>query len=172
VFSLGFTFLTLIEVLDLFSFGLMIGLNIDSRTYSVAELIFSSNLMSIDVPFLWVLFCLIICGFLIYSLSLYIYAERIEENDRKSSKYLLINGMFLIAATLVKLEFIFFLSKSTISTMSGSLELLTVLYIRSSTPLIGTLMWLYFSVVVGAFLISGLIIGGIALFWFLQVKDK
>jgi hypothetical protein len=47
-----------------------------------------------------------------------------------------------------------------------------VLYSPSITPVIGAIMWVYLTIVISCFLVSGLIFGGVGLKWMLLIQEE
>jgi hypothetical protein len=68
------------------------------------------------------------------------------------------------------MEFIVLLARSEIN--SGALIFQDLVYNPVYIPLIGSIMWTYFTFVVCFFLTSGLIFGGIGLKWILDLQEN
>ena len=88
------------------------------------------------------------------------------------AKFLLLIGLFLIIGGFIKTNFIVLLGNSTINTGITTITLQDALYTPSITPIFGAIMWIYFTVVISCFLISGLIFGGIGLKWMLLIQEE
>lgn len=88
------------------------------------------------------------------------------------AKFLLLIGLFLIIGGFIKTNFIVLLGSSSINTGLTTVTLQDALYTPTITPIFGAIMWIYFTVVVSCFLISGLIFGGIGLKWMLLIQEE
>jgi hypothetical protein len=70
------------------------------------------------------------------------------------------------------MNFIVLLGKTTINSVPTPITFQNALYSPSITPIIGAIMWMYFSFLIYCFLISGMIFGGIGLKWMLLIQEK
>ncbi len=172
IFSVSFLILSIVELLDLIFISSLINLNLDSTQYSIISIIFQSNFMTIHAMLLWIILLCIICSFIILSFSIFRVATRNKIKDYILAKFLLLIGLFLIIGDFIKTNFILLLGNSTIKTGITTITLQDALYTPSITPIFGAIMWIYFTVVVSCFLISGLIFGGIGLKWMLLIQDE
>ena len=172
IFSMSFFILSIVELLDLILFSCLITLNLDSSLYSITTIIFQSGFMSIHAMLLWIILLCVIISFIVLSLSIFRVVKKDNINNYVLAKFLLLIGLFLIIGDFIKTNFVVLLGKNTINTGITTITLQDALYTPSITPLFGTLMWIYFTVVISCFLISGLIFGGIGLKWMLLIQEE
>jgi len=172
IFSVSFFILSIVELLDLILFSSLITLNLDSALYSITTIIFQSGFMSIYAMLLWIILLCVIISFIVLSLSIFRVVKKDNIDNYVLAKFLLLIGLFLIIGDFIKTNFVVLLGKSTINTGITTITLQDALYTPSITPLFGTLMWIYFTVVISCFLISGLIFGGIGLKWMLLIQEE
>ncbi|MFX0074385.1 MAG: hypothetical protein ACFE96_03010 [Candidatus Hermodarchaeota archaeon] len=172
IFSIAFFLLSVVELLNLILFSTIINLNLDSSQYSVANLIFQSGFMTIHAILLWIFLLCVICGFIALSYSIFAVARKNIIENYILAKFLLIIGLFLIIGGFIKTNFIVLLGNSNINTGITNIPLQEALYNPSITPIFGTIMWIYFTVVVSCFLVSGLIFGGMGLKWMLLIQEE
>ena len=172
IFSVSFFILSVVELLDLILFSSLINLTLDSTQYNIFSLIFQSGFMTIHAMLLWIILLCVICGFIVFSLSIFNVAKKNTIESPTLAKFLLLIGLFLIIGGFIKTNFIILLGNSNISIISDTF--LSALYSPSisATYILGGLMWGYFTVVVGSFLISGLIFGGVGLNWMLLIQEE
>ncbi|NVM46206.1 MAG: hypothetical protein HWN79_14915 [Candidatus Lokiarchaeota archaeon] len=168
IFSIIFILLSVVELLDIIFFSSLINLTLDSLQYSIINIIFESGLMTPHAILLWIFLLCVICGFIVFSYSLFNVAKKDKIENRTLAKFLLLIGLFLIIGGFIKTSFIALLGNSTINTIIPD----TLLNAINSQSLLGSIMWYYFILVVSCFLISGLIFGGIGLKWMLLIQEE
>ena len=172
VFSIAFLTLSLVELLDLIILSSLITITLDSTQISIINIIFQSGFMAIHAMLLWIIILCVICGFIVLSYSIFKLANNEAVQNQRLAKLLLIIGLFLIIGGFIKTDFVILLGNNTINTGITEVSLQEALYNPSITPIFGTIMWLYFTVVVSCFLVSGLIFGGIGLKWMLLIQEE
>ncbi|MFX0047875.1 MAG: hypothetical protein ACFE8G_06850 [Candidatus Hermodarchaeota archaeon] len=169
VFSIIFLVLSIVELLDLILFSSLITITLDSSQISIISIIFQSGFMTIHAMLLWIILLCVICSFMVLSFSIFKLANNKAIESERLAKHLLIIGLFLIIGGFIKTTFFVLLGNSTINTGISDKTLQYWLYLPSN--IIGNIMWIYFTVVVSCFLISGLIFGGIGLKWMLLIQE-
>lgn len=162
----------MVELLDLILISTLIKLNLDGSQYSIITIIFQSSFTSPHAVLLWIFLLCIICGFIVLSYSIFKVAKKAEIENLTLAKFLLLIGLFLIIGGFIKINFIVLLGNSSIDTGLTTVTLQDALYTPTITPNFGAIMWLYFTVVVSCFLVSGLIFGGIGLKWMLLIQEE
>ena len=172
IFSIAFFLLSIVELLDLILFSTLINLNLDGSQYNVFYIIFQSGFMTIHATLLWIFLICVICGFIALSYSIFSVAKKGAIENLTLAKFLLLIGLFLIIGGFIKTNFIVLLGNTPLNTgIPGVNTFQKALYESIITPLFGLIMWLYFTIVVSCFLISGLIFGGIGLKWMLLIQE-
>ena len=171
-FSIIFVLLSVVELLDLILFSTIINLNLDGTPYTVANIIFQSGFMAVHATLLWVFLLFVICAFIAISFSIFTIAKKDTIENHTLAKFLLLIGLFLIIGGFIKTNFITLLGNSHINTGITNTTLQNALYNPSITPLFGAIMWVYFTVVVSCFFVSGLIFGGVGLRWMLLIQEE
>ncbi|MBY8988669.1 MAG: hypothetical protein KGD61_09465, partial [Candidatus Lokiarchaeota archaeon] len=169
IFSIMFFLLSIIELLDLIFFSSLINLNLDTSQYSIIYLIFQSGFMAIHAMLLWFFLLCVICSFIVLSLSIFKVAKKNKIENHILAKFLLLIGLFLIIGSFIKTSFIVLLGNSIVNT--GITNETLQYWINTPSNIFGAIMWIYFTVVVGCFLVSGLIFGGIGLKWMLLIQE-
>jgi len=173
IFSIIFFLLSVVELLDFIFFSSLITLNLDGSQYSIISIIFQSGFMTIHAILLWIFLLCVISSFIVLSYSIFKVAKKNTIEDYTLAKFLLLIGLFLIIGGFIKASFIFLLGNSHINTsITPVFSLIDALYTPSIAPVIGVIMWFYFTLVVGCFLVSGLIFGGIGLKWMLLIQEE
>ena len=172
IFSASFFFLSIIELLDLILFSFLINLNLDGTQYNIFRIVFQSGFMTIHAMLLWIILLCVICSFIVLSLSIFKVAKKNAIESHALAKFLLLIGLFLIIGGFIKTNFIVLLGKSNINTGMTNITFQNALNSPSITPILGTIMWVYFIVVASCFLVSGLIFGGIGLKWMLLIQEE
>lgn len=121
---------------------------------------------------LWIFLLCVICGFIALSYSIFKVAKKDTIENLTLAKFLLLIGLFLIIGGFIKTNFTVLLGNFSINTGLTTVTLQDALYTPTITPIFGAIMWLYFTVVVSCFLVSGLIFGGIGLKWMLLIQEE
>lgn len=172
IFSIAFFLLSVVELLDLILFSTLININLDGFQYNVSYIIFQSGFMTIDAMILWIFLFCVICGFIVLSFSMFKVAKKNTIENQTLAKFLLLIGLFLIIGGFIKTNFIILLGNISINTGISITPLQDALYNPTITHFLGAMMWIYFTVVVSCFLVSGLIFGGIGLKWMLLIQEE
>jgi hypothetical protein len=128
--------------------------------------------MSTHAMLLWIILLCVNIGFIILSFSIFRVAKKDKIDNYILAKFLLLIGLFLIIGDFIKTNFGVLLSNSTINTGITTITLQDALYTPSITPLLGAIMWFYFTIVISCFLVSGLIFSGIGLKWMLLIQEE
>ncbi len=160
--------LSVVELLDLILFSTLINLTLDSSQYSIINIIFESGLMTPHAILLWIFLLCVICGFIVLSYSLFNVVKKDKIENHTLAKFLLLIGLFLIIGGFIKTSFITLLQNSIINTITPE----TLQHAIISQSLFGSIMWIYFTLVAGCFLTSGLIFGAIGLKWMLLIQEE
>ena len=168
LFSIIFMLLSVVELLDIILFSSLINLTLDSSQYNIISIFFESGFMAIHAMILWIFLLCVICGFIVFSYSIFNVAIKNKIENRTLAKFLLLIGLFLIIGGFIKTSFITLLGNSTINTIIPD----TFQNVVNSQSLLGSIMWYYFTLVVSCFLISGLIFGGVGLKWMLLIQEE
>ncbi|MGB5909677.1 MAG: hypothetical protein WBH31_00650 [Promethearchaeia archaeon] len=171
-FSIGFIIVILIELIAIILFSTIIELNLGPYTVNLITLMFVSEFTSFDVILEWILLLTTICGFLALNIALCIISIKKKKGDILLAKFLLMIGMFFLISGFIKMFSIYLLAHSVIQYNSSSIIFQTALYTDSITPLLGAVMWIYFSAVTMSILISGLVFGGIGLNFMISMEEK
>jgi len=172
IFSVSFFILSIVELLDLILFSFLINLTLDSVQYNIFSVIFQSGFMTAHAMLLWIVLLCVICSFIVLSLSIFKVAKKNTIKNDILAKFLLLIGLFLIIGGFIKTNFIVLLGNGYISTGIFNITFQDALFSLSIPPIIGDLMWIYFTVVTSCFLVSGLIFGGIGLKWILLIQEE
>ena len=177
IFSASFFILSIVELLDLILFSFLINLTLDSVQYNIFSVIFQlrvnyTSVMTAHAMLLWIVLLCVICSFIVLSLSIFNVAKKNTIKNYILAKFLLLIGLFLIIGGFIKTNFIVSLGNSNINTGITNITFQDALNSPSITPILGAIMWFYFTVVVSCFLTSGLIFGGIGLKWMLLIQEE
>ncbi len=183
IFSVSFFILSIVELLDLILFSFLINLTLDSVQYNIFSVIFQlrvnyTSVMTAHAMLLWIVLLCVICSFIVLSLSIFKVAKKNTIESPTLAKFLLLIGLFLIIGGFIKTNFIVLLGNSPITywvealSMYTTITLQNALFSPSITPILGAIMWDYFTVVTSCFLISGLIFGGVGLKWMLLIQEE
>ena len=177
IFSASFFILSTVELLDLILFSFLINLTLDSVQYNIFSVIFQlrvnyTSVMTAHAMLLWIVLLCVICSFIVLSLSIFKVAKKNTIKNDILAKFLLLIGLFLIIGGFIKTNFIVLLGNGYISTGIFNITFQDALFSLSIPPIIGGLMWIYFTVVTSCFLVSGLIFGGIGLKWILLIQEE
>ena len=172
IFSIGFFILSIVGLVDLILLSTLINVTLDSQQFTILTIIFQSGFMSFHAALLWIVLLCIFCGFIVLSYSIFTVANKNTMEDTILAKFLLLIGLFLIIGGFITMNFIVLLGKGTINTGSTTITFQNALYSSSITPIIGAIMWWYFTILVACFLVSGLIFGGIGLKWILLIQEE
>ncbi len=170
IFSISFSIISIVELLDLIIFSTAINMDLDGQL-TIFYLIFQSGYMSIHAPLLWIFLLCVICAFIALTLSIYRVAKKQIIENYNLAKFLLLIGLFFVIGGFIKMSFIVLLGNNIVSTgLNPTFQ--NALYSPTITPVIGAIMWVYFIVVVCSILISGLIFGAIGLQWMLLIQNE
>jgi hypothetical protein len=172
IFSASFLILSIVELLDLILFSFLINLNLDGTHYNVFSVIFQSGFMTIHAKLLWIILLCVICSYIVLSLSIFKVAKKNIIESHTFAKFLLLIGLFLVIGGFIKTNFVVLLGNSYINMGITNIKFQHALYTPSITPVIGAIMWVYFTFVISCFLTSGLIFGGVGLRWMLLIQEK
>lgn len=169
--GLGFTLVSVIEIIDLLLLSSTIEINLESQQLNLFELFFFSGMMPIHGIFLFIFLLIVPFCFTTLSLAIFKIAKDEMLDNRTLSKFIFIIGMVLLLGNFVKLEYIILLSKTELN-VSLPISFQLVLYDPTTTPFIGAVLWIFPIGVVCGFLISGLIFGGVGLKWILLLENE
>ena len=179
IFSASFLILSIVELLDLILFSFLINLNLGGTHYNVFSVIFQSGFMTIHAKLLWIILLCVICSYIVLSLSIFKVAKKNIIESHTFAKFLLLIGLFLVIGGFIKTNFVVLLGNSYINTgILGHpppviyIAFQKALYSPSITPVIGAIMWVYLTIVISCFLVSGLIFGGVGLKWMLLIQEE
>ena len=172
IFSISFLILSIVGLIDLILFSTLINVALDSEQFTILTLIFQAGFMTFHAGLLWIVLFSIFCAFIVLSYSIFNLAKKNTLDDKILAKFLLLIGLFLIIGGFITMNFIVLLGNSTINTGPPPITFRNALYTPSITPVIGAIMWWYFTDLVFCFLISGLIFGGIGLKWMLLIQEE
>ena len=174
IFSVSFFILSIVELLDLILFSFLINLNLDGAYYTIFNIVFDSGFMTIHAILLWIILLCVMCSFIVLSLSIFKAAKKNTIENHIFAKFLLLIGLFLVIGGFIKTNFIVLLGNSYINTGITYITLQEAIYspLYSIPPVIGAIMWVYFTFVTSCFLISGLIFGGVGLKWMLLIQEE
>jgi len=172
IFSISFLILSLVGLVDLILFSTIINVTLDSTQFTILTIIFQSGFMTFHAVLLWIVLLSSFCGFIVLSFSIFKVYSNNTIKDEILAKFLLLIGLFLIIGGFIKMNFIVLLGNSIIDTGITNITFQHAIYTPSITSAIGALMWWYFTVVVGCFLISGLVFGGFGLKWMLLIQEE
>lgn len=174
IFSISFLILSLVGLVDLILFSTIINvdLDLDSQHLTILTIIFQSGFMSFHAVLLWIVLLSIFCSFIFLSYSIFHVAKKNTVDDKILAKFLLLIGLFLIIGGFITMNFTVLLGNSKINTGITYVTFQNALYSPSRTPVIGAIMWMYFTVLISCFLTSGLIFGGVGLKWMLLFQEE
>jgi len=172
IFSASFIILSVVELLDLILFSFLINLKLDSAYFNIFSVIFQSGFMTIHAMLLWIFLLCVICSYIVLSLSIFKAAKKNTIESHTFAKFLLLIGLFLVIGGFIKTSFIVLLGNSNLNTIIPPTLPPTLQNTIYTQSLLGTIMWVYFTFVVGCFLVSGLIFGGIGLKWMLLIQEE
>jgi len=172
IFSASFFILSTVELLDLILFSFLINVNLDGVYYNVFNVIFQSGFMTIHASLLWIILLCVICSYIVLSLSIFKVAKKNTIENHTFAKFLLLIGLFLVIGGFIKTNFVILLGNSYINTGITYIAFQEALYSPSITPVIGAIMWVYLTIVISCFLVSGLIFGGVGLKWMLLIQEE
>jgi len=177
IFSVGFFILSTVELLDLILFSFLINVNLHIHVnvhayYNVFNVIFQSGFMTIHASLLWIILLCVICSYIVLSLSIFKVAKKNTIENHTFAKFLLLIGLFLVIGGFIKTNFVILLGNSYINTGITYITFQNALYSPSITPVIGAIMWVYLTIVISCFLVSGLIFGGVGLKWMLLIQEE
>ena len=172
IFSISFLILSLVGLVDLILFSTIINITLDSQQFNILTIIFQSGFMYFHAGLLWIVLLITFCSFIVLSYSIFTVANKNTLDDKILAKFLLLIGLFLIIGGFITMNFIVLLGKNTINTGITSITFQNAIFTLSITPVIGAIMWWYFTALVSCFLVSGLIFGGIGLKWMLLIQEE
>ena len=172
IFSAGFFILSLVELLDLILFSFLINVNLSGVYYNVFNIIFQSSFMTIHASLLWIVLLCVICSYIVLSLSIFKVAKKNTIESHTFANFLLLIGLFLVIGGFIKTNFVILLGNSNIKIGNYNITFQNALYSPSITPVIGAIMWVYITIVISCFLVSGLIFGGVGLKWMLLIQEE
>ena len=172
IFSISFLILSVIGVIDLILLSSIINLFLEGQYFTILTLIFQSSLMSFHAMLIWIILLVIFCGFIGFSFAIFKVANDNTVKDKILAKFLLLIGLFLIIGGFITMNFVVLLGKTTINSVPTPIAFEIALYSPSVTPVIGAIMWRYFTFLISCFLVSGMIFGGIGLKWMLLIQEK
>jgi len=169
IFGLIFLILSTLEVLVYILFSFMVNVDMGLENYIVIELIFASGYMTPHAGLIWVIsLCIILC-FAMVGFYLVRIAGKKALANLTLARFCLLIGLFLILGGFIKMEFIVLLARSEID---PNFIFQDFVYNSLYIPLIGSIMWVYFTLVTCIFLVSGLIFGGFGLKWILNLQEN
>jgi len=171
LFGLGFIIVSLIEFIDIILLSTVIKTSINGDNLTLIQLLFETGLFTIDSAFLWIF--LMIIPFIFIALGFILIKIVKKENLDRSilSKDILIIGLFLLVGSFIKMVYVVFLANTKLN-LGSPVKFQHLLYNPLITPFIGAVMWIYLYSVTGAYLISGLIFGGVGLKWILIIEKE
>jgi len=177
IFSVSFFILSTVELLDLILFSFLINVNLQIHVnvhayYNIFNVIFQSGFMTIHASLLWIILLCVICSYIVLSLSIFKVAKKNTIENHTFAKFLLLIGLFLVIGGFIKTNFVILLGNSYIDTGITYITFENALYSPSITPVIGAIMWVYLTIVISCFLVSGLIFGGVGLKWMLLIQEE
>lgn len=172
IFSISFLILSLVGLLDLILVSTIINVTLDSQQFNILTIIFQSGFMTPHAALLWIILLCVFCGFIMLSYSIFKVANKNTLEDKILAKFLLLIGLFLIIGGFITMNFIVLLGNSYINTGTTYITLQNAQYSPVYTPIMGAIMWMYFTVFASCFLTSGLIFGGVGLKWMLLIQEE
>ncbi len=161
---------SIIIILTLIEISYIILLNFTEFNFSgdsmfLYEFVYSASILPLSGTILWILVNFSIVSFLIIGIFLVKIANNNNIESRPLAKYMVVIGMVILMAALVKMNFLVLFGKVNLTTISCSIAFQTALYDLYITPIIAAVFWVFFISFNCYFLISGLFITGFGIKW-------
>ena len=172
-FGLSFIILSVLELVVFFLFYMGVPMDLSGNINPIINVILYSGLMTPHASLLMIISFIVILIFFCLGYFVFNAARKKKLKDFDLSRFWLVIGLFLILGGFIKMEFLVLLARSTIMGSIPDVEIFhDALFNITITPLIGPILWYFFSVFVCYFLISGLIFGGVGLKWYLDIQEN
>ena len=171
-YSICFFVVTALELVLFILFNTIIQLDLGIYTLNIISLVMTSGFIPIHVILAWLLLLIAICGFLAFGVVLLTLSFKKDIKNDLLAKYILLIGLFFLLSGFIKMSSIFILGNSVIQYDSTTIIFQTALLTDTITPFIGGVIWIYFTAITCAILISGLIFGGIGLKSMINMERK
>ena len=145
--------------------------DIDTEPIPLYDFIYSNDIIPLSGTFLW-LFLIISMGcFLI--LGVFLNRKVIKEDieSQQLAKLMIVIGMVILLAGLVKMNFLVLLGKTKLTTISDTIRFQTALYDFDITPLFPAVFWIFFISINCYILITALIVTALGIKWTLLQEE-
>ena len=162
----------IIDLILFILFNTIIQLDLGIYTLNIITLVMTSGFISIHVILYWLLLLIAICGILAFSVVLFIISLKKNIDDNYLPKYILLFGLFFLLSGFIEMTSIFLLANSVIHYNSITIVFQNALYTDTIAPFIGGVVWIYFTAITCAILLSGVIFSGIGLKSFINMERK
>ena len=172
IFSISFLIISIVGLVDLILFSSVISVTLDSQQYNILSIIFQEGFMSFHAMLLWIVLLSIFSSFIVLSYSIFRVANNDTVDNNILAKFILLIGLFLIIGGFITMNLIVLLGNSHIWTGLTNVTFQNAIYAPSITPIFGAIMWMYFTIAISCFLVSGLIFGSIGLKWMLLIQEE
>jgi hypothetical protein len=172
-FGIIFIVSSIIELINTFLL-LNTQVSFKGKTYTMQELFFSSGRMPPTTPYIFVFLVCSICCFLIFGFLLIKIVSK-DIDYRLMAKYLLVLGVLTLLFSYIKLGYITYIERGKVN-LNG--EAITFGYFvwKYNTSIIGPysllIVWTFYTGVVCAYLIIGLVLSGGGLSWILELAKQ
>ena len=163
IFSYVYVLISLLELCLMTLFSTIIGFNFNSQAYSLISLLINPSFTSVHPIFIWVIMFVISAFFLFLGLAILRFEAENHLDNLALVKYHLLIGMFLLIASIVKMEFYFLFAKSEIYNLGLTTSIIEAVLSPTITPDIAVVIWVYFPSVTTAYIFSGCCFSAVSL---------
>jgi len=162
IISLVFIVISILEIVFIILFNFT-EFNFGGNSILLAEFIYSGSISPLAGTILWLILNVSMVCFLLVSLFLYKISKSTKIKSRSLAKYMVVIGMVILIAGLIKLNYLVLLGKIKLTPISGTIKFQEALYDLYITPLMPGIFWVFFISADCCFMMGGLFVTGVGI---------
>lgn len=172
IISLVFIVISILEIVYIILFNFT-EFNFSGNSILLIEFIYSGSIIPLAGTILWIFLNVSMVCFLLVSLFLYKISISKKIKSRPLAQYMVVIGMVILIAGLIKLNYLVLLGKVKLTPISGPpIKFQDALYDLYITPLMPGIFWVFFISVDCCFMIGALSITAIGIKYTLLQENQ
>ena len=171
IISLVFIVISILEIVYIILFNFT-EFNFSGNSILLIEFIYSGSIIPLAGTILWIFLNVSMVCFLLVSLFLYKISISKKIKSRPLAQYMVVIGIVILIAGLIKLNYLVLLGKVKLTPISGTIKFQDALYDLYITPLMPGIFWVFFISVDCCFMIGALSITAIGIKYTLLQENQ
>lgn len=171
IISLVFIVISILEIAYIILFNFT-EFNFGGNPILLIEFIYSGSIIPLAGTILWIFLNVSMVCFLLVGLFLYKISKSNKIKSRALAQYMVVIGMVILIAGLIKLNYLVLLGKVKLTPTSGTIKFQKALYDLYITPLMPGIFWVFFISADCCFMIGALFITAIGIKYTLLQENQ